>query len=264
MRAAPRGQGAERIRGIEPVFLDRQALAAELCAKTGIFTGESKMKSEDTIRITLEEWEKIRTSLSEIGDIGDLELEPELGFKPSRGYNGIYLVSSLNRFSAEFPENGYFTPEAAYVYVNLAGYAGARLGLEDNFAESFGSGYSWVRTGLFDVYYAGDHRSIIKQLLFFQTFYPVEGDFHWKFESAEAKDRLKRVFDAFLLWQENPAEYVKGLRSFGEKLEPIRRGLSRALGVPILERTRSSGVRYTKYAQPGQGLSGGEPRFRGR
>lgn len=228
------------------------------------FTGESKMKSEDTIRITLEEWEKIRTSLSEIGDVGDLELEPELGFRPARGYNGIYLVGSLNRFGAEFPEKGYFTPEAAYVYVNLAGYAGARLGLEDSFAESFGSGYSWVRTGLFDVYYAGDHRSIIKQLLFFQTFYPVEGDFHWTFESAEVKDRLKRVFAAFLLWQENPAEYVKGLRSFSEKLEPLRRGLSRALGVPILERTRSSGVRYTKYAQPGQGISEGEPRFRGR
>ncbi|MCL4245345.1 MAG: hypothetical protein KJ002_09480 [Candidatus Dadabacteria bacterium] len=221
------------------------------------------MKSEDTIRTALEEWEKIRMSLSEIGDIGNLELQPEIQFRQARGYNGIYLVNSLNRFSAEFPEKGYFTPEAAYVYVNLVGYAGARLGLEDNFAESFGSGYSWVRTGLFDVYYAGDHRSIIKQLLFFQTFYPVEGDFHWTFESAEVKDRLKRVFSAFLLWQENPAEYVKGLRSFSDKLEPLRRGLSRALGVPILERTRSSGLKYTKYAQPESGLSGGE-RFRPR
>ncbi len=221
------------------------------------------MKSEDTIRVALEEWEKIRTSLSEIGDIGDLDLEPELSFRPSRGYNGIYLVNSLNRFSAEFSEKGYFTPEAAYVYVNLAGYAGARLGLEDNFAESFGSGYSWVRTGFFDVYYAEDHRSIIKQLLFFQTFYPIEGDFHWTFESGEAKDKLKRVFAGFLLWQENPAEYVKGLRHFREKLEPLRRGLSRALGVPIMERTRSSGLKYTKYAQPESGLSGGE-RFRPR
>jgi hypothetical protein len=220
---------------------------------------EKKMKSEDTIRIAKREWENIRKSLIEIADIGELDLGalPERGF--AKKYNGLYFVSSLNRLEEGFPEHGYFTPEAAYVFVNLAFIAGKKLGLEDNFAESFGSGYSWVRTGFFDLDYVEDHRTVIKQLLFFQTFYPIEGDYNWSFESSEVREKLKRVFNNFLLWQNNPAAYVKGLRVFREKLEPLRRGLSKALGVPMVDGLRSvRSARYSRYKRPDLKSAGGQ------
>lgn len=216
------------------------------------------MKSEETIRIAKREWNKIRSSLIEISDIGDLELGalPGSGFK--RKHSGLYLVSSLNRLDQEFSEHGYFTPEVAYVYVNLAYSAGTKLGLEGSFVEGFAGGYSWVRTGFFDLDYVEDHRSVIKQLLFFQTFYPVEGDFNWSFDSSEVREKLKRVFNSFLLWQNNPAAYVKGLRVFREKLEPLRRGLSQALGVPISVGLRSArSVRYSRYRRPVIKTAGG-------
>ena len=216
------------------------------------------MKSEETIRIAKREWENISTSLNEIGDIGELDFGALPGTRFAKNYSGLYLVNSLNRLDEGFPEHGYFTPEAAYVYVNLAKIAGKNLGLEDNFAESFGSGYSWARTGFFDLYYVEDHRSVIKQLLFFQTFYPIEGDFNWRFDSPEAKEKLKRVFDNFKLWQNNPAAYVQGLRAFREKLEPLRRGLSLALGVPITDRLRNErSVRYSRYRRPDLKSAGG-------
>lgn len=209
------------------------------------------MKSEETIRIAKREWENIRVSLNSIADVGELDFGAVPSSRFAKNYNGLYLVNSLNRLSQGFPEHGYFTPEAAYVYVYLVSIAGKNLGLEDNFAESFGSGYSWVRTGFFDLNYVEDHRSVIKQLLFFQTFYPIEGDFNWSFDSPEAKEKLRRVFNNFQLWQNNPAAYVSGLRAFREKLEPLRRGLSLALGVPITDRIRNvRGVRYSRYRRP--------------
>lgn len=212
------------------------------------------MKNEETKRIAAAEWDKIRASLKDIGDIGGLDTKAAEGINSSRGYNGLYLAYSLGRFEKDFSGYGYFTPEAAYVYVNLGWLAGIKLGLDDNFARSFGGGYSWVRTGFFDVNHAGDHRSVIKQLLFFQTFYPVEGDYDWEFESPEVGEKLRRVFNNFHLWQENPAQYVKGLRAFREKIEPLRRGLSRALGVPIPERSGSPGIfRYARYGHPEPG-----------
>lgn len=219
---------------------------------------EKKMKSEDTIRIAKREWENIRKSLIDIADIDELDLDTLTGSGFAKKYSGLYFVSSLNRLEEGFSEHGYFTPEAAYVFVNLVFIAGRKLGLEDNFAESFGSGYSWVRTGFFDLDYVGDHRTIIKQLLFFQTFYPMEGDFDWSFESSEVREKLKRVFDNFLLWQNNPAAYLKGLRVFRDKIEPLRRGLSKALGVPVsdgLRNVRKS--RYARYRRPDTNPSGG-------
>lgn len=209
------------------------------------------MKSEETIRIAKREWENIRTSLNEIGDIGELEFGAIPGTRFAKNYSGLYLVNSLNRLEEGFSEHGYFTPEAAYVYVNFAYIAGKKLGLEDKFAESFGSGYSWVRTGFFDLHYVEDHRSVIKQLLFFQTFYPIDGDFNWNFDSPEAGEKLKRVFNNFRLWQDNPAAYVRGLRAFREKLERFRYGLSLALGAPITDRIRNvRSVRYSRYRRP--------------
>lgn len=216
------------------------------------------MKSEETIRTAKREWDNIRKSLIEIADVGELDFSaiPSSGF--AKKYSGLYFVNSLNLLDEGFSEHGYFTPEAAYVFVNLAYIAGKKLGLEDNFAESFGSGYSWVRTGFFDLYYVEDHRSVIKQLLFFQTFYPIEGDYNWSFESSEVRDRLKRVFNNFHLWQNNPAAYVRGLRVFREKLEPLRRGLSQALGVPITGRLRNvRSVRYSRYKRPDLKSAGG-------
>ncbi len=216
------------------------------------------MKSEDTVRIAKREWENIRKSLIEIADVGELDLDSLPGSGFAKKYSGLYFVSSLNRLEEGFSENGYFTPEAAYVYVNLVFVAGKKLGLEDNFAESFASGYSWVRTGFFDLDYVGDHRTVIKQLLFFQTFYPVEGDFNWSFESSEVRERLKRVFNNFLLWQNNPAAYVKGLRVFREKLEPLRRGLSKALGIPLVDGLRNvRNTRYSRYKRPDIKSAGG-------
>ena len=216
------------------------------------------MKSEETIGIANREWDNIRKSLIEIADVGELDLSAIPGSGFAKKYSGLYFVSSLNRLDEGFSEHGYFTPEAAYVFVNLAYIAGKKLGLEDNFAESFASGYSWVRTGYFDLDCIEDHRSVIKQILFFQTFYPIEGDFDWSFDSSVVGERLKQVFNNFLLWQNNPAAYVKGLRVFREKLEPLRRGLSQALGVPVIGGSRSArSVRYSRYNRPDLKSAGG-------
>ncbi len=60
------------------------------------------------------------------------------------------------------------------------------------------------------------------------------------------------------MWQNNPAAYVKGLRVFREKLEPLRRGLSKALGVPLVDGLKNvRSARYSRYKRPDIKSAGG-------
>jgi hypothetical protein len=178
------------------------------------------MEAQRALHIAKREWQNIRLSLQSCGDIGELV--------------GVQLVAKFNRradveaanFSSQspirisksnknslfvrdlidmdyklnrLPTYGYFTQEAAHVFVALTAKAGERLGLKGGLAKTFGNGYSLVRTGCLDS--NGTEKQHEQQMLFFRTFFPVGGGFNWDFNSPLVKKKLKLIFDRLLASQ---------------------------------------------------------------
>jgi hypothetical protein len=192
------------------------------------------MLAHNALEIANMQWENIRTSLEECGDIGVFLYEsPLYDDGTSEIDNGSSLVRSLVEMDSKIPKSSYFTIEAANVFATLASKAGAKLGLGENLASKFGCGYSLVRTSCLDQNCVNDvERHILKQLLFFKIFYPLGGFFDWDFDSPAEKLKLKLVFQMFKGWQKHPESYQRDLSDFGEQLEPLLRGLSITLNRP--------------------------------
>jgi len=157
------------------------------------------MEKPKAIRIARREWENIRTSLERCGDIGEFDFRdyPNAGFfLLSRG---SLLIRNLMEMDKKLPTYGYITPEAAYVFAVLASRSGERIGLIDRIAQTFGSAYSWFRTGY--LLSDGTERRILNQMGFFDLFFPFILNPVWDFDSPAVKIRLKTVFTRFLEWQ---------------------------------------------------------------
>src|SRR6201993_1318536 len=135
---------------------------------------------------------------------------------------------------------GYFTQEASYVFTYLASRAGERLGLTSAMAQSFGRGYSWIRTGWFDPY-GIEKQDVIKQLFFMKIFFPLGGYFNWYFDSPEVKTKLRAVLYMFAKWQDNPRSYNEDIRRCRDQIEPIWRGLSSTLDFPLIDKGYGEG-----------------------
>jgi hypothetical protein len=136
-------------------------------------------------------------------------------------------------------EYGYLTQEAAHVFTSLASKAAGRLGLKGGMAQTFGRGYSWVRTGWFEPY-GIEEQHVVKQLFFMKIFFPLGGYFNWDFNSPSVKTRLRAILYKFILWQDNPKSYVQDVRDCSAALEPLWQGLSLSLDFPVTD----SGKRY--------------------
>jgi len=170
-------------------------------------------------QIAKREWENIRISLEKCGDIGEFDSENPVNRGISQ-LQGLRLVESLIEMEDKLPTYGYLTPEAAYVFSTFASSAGERLGLVGKLAQTFGRGYSWVRTGWFDLKGIENH-DVIKQMIFLTLFFPLIEDLGWDFNSPEVKKKLKIVFDKFVTWQDMPKTYVQDVKKYRNQLENL-------------------------------------------
>lgn len=126
-----------------------------------------------TLRIARREWGNIRSSLEACGDIGEFDSENPINSRLTE-IEGSHLVKNLIDMDNKFETHGYFTQEAAYVFSALVSSAAERLGLVGGLADTFANGYSWVRTGWFDIEHVGKQH-VIKQLFFMKIFFHWEG-----------------------------------------------------------------------------------------
>ncbi len=180
------------------------------------------------LQIARREWGNIKASLEMCGDIGEFDSKNCVNSRVIH-VEGSYLVRNLIEMENKLPTYGYFTPEAAHVFTYLVSMAGERLGLMNELAQTFGSGYSWVRTGSFDLN-AVERHHVIKQLFFFKIFFPLGGYFKWDFNSAVAKTKLKAVLYKFSVWQDSPSSYIQDVRDYKDLIEALLLGLSSGPG----------------------------------
>ncbi len=189
------------------------------------------MKTQRALKIAKREWGNIRSSLEMYGDIGEFDpINSGIVFESG----DLPLVRDLIEMDNRLPTYGYLTQEAAYVFSILASSAGERLGLVGRLAQTFGSGYRWVRTGWFDPI-GMEKQCIAKHLFFFKIFFPVGGYSNWDFNAPEVKTKLKAILYKFVAWQDNPRSYIQDVRNCRAGLEPLWHGLSLVLGFSIVD-----------------------------
>ncbi len=175
------------------------------------------------LEVAKREWNNIRESLEFCGDIGEFSKKDymigvveedvilrELSLNPSKSisfhspnYYPIYFVRNLLWMEDKFPHKSYKTPEALYVFIELATKAAERLGLEGNLSMGFGVGYGGVRTGWFVDKGWKREREIFCEV-FFQG---RKVDFDWEFFWHSTKKSFRRVFDKFSRWKTDPELY---------------------------------------------------------
>ena len=187
------------------------------------------------LQIAEREWENIGISLKNCGDIGESDPKDYLQADFVATHKDLPIFRNVIEMENKFSKHGYFTPEAAFVFSALASKAGERLGLKNDLAQTFGSGYSWVRTGSLALNGREGHKEIIKQLFFFKLFFPVGGFYNWDFSSPIVKRKLGLVFCKFRSWHDNPDSYIQDVRDCREQLEPLWHGLLLALGFPKID-----------------------------
>lgn len=193
------------------------------------------------LQIAKREWGNIRVSLEMCGDIGEFDSKNYVNINPNLLSEGSLLVRNLIEMDNKLSTHGYFTLEAAYVFTTLASRAGERLGLIGRLAQTFGRGYSWVRTGCLDPK-GTEKQHVIKQLFFMKIFFPLGGYFSWDFNSPVVRTKLRVVLHKFVAWQDNPKSYIENVRRYRDQLESLWRGLSLALDFPLADRSE----RYQK------------------
>lgn len=187
------------------------------------------MGIQRAIQIAKREWENIRLSLQMYGDIGEFDSVNHLDSGSAIVSETLPFVRSLIEMENKLSTYGYFTPEAGYVFTYLVSRAGERLGLSYKLAQTFGRGYSWIRTGWFDLE-GVEKQHLIKQIIFFKLFFPLGRDFiSWDFNSPSVRTKLRAVLYKFAAWQSNPNSYIQDVREYREQLEPLWYGLSLAL-----------------------------------
>jgi len=188
------------------------------------------MEIRSVFQIAKREWENVSVSLGRCGDIGKFDLVRYVEKEPQ-------LIRNLMGMEKKIPEHDYLTREAAYVFTELGKEAGERLGLTSELAKAFGGGYSWVRTGWFDLInlefddleILEDH--LTRKIFFFRLFFPIKEDFGWVFDSQDVTTNLKSIFERFLSWQNDPVGYDNDLEYYRKEIEPIREGLASALDI---------------------------------
>lgn len=192
------------------------------------------MDIQSSVQVARREWENIQISLEECGDIGEFDLKQYIVKKSS-------LRKNLLEMEKKIPVYDYLTLEAAYSFADLASKAGERLGLSRELAKTFGSGYSWVRTGWVDLRWLPKGKVRIKdyvvnQVLFFRLFFPTnkEGEsFIWDFDSPVVQKKLKVIFDKFYSWQGNPDSRIEDFVSYKNTLAPLWLGLTMTMDTPV-------------------------------
>lgn len=190
---------------------------------------EGENKLERALFIAKREWENVRTSLSRAGDIGGFNkadfmigiIEEDVIIReplesPTKSVSGysptfypMYFVENLVRMDEKLPERGYSTPEALYVYIELATQAAERLGLEGTFAMAFGAGYASVRTG-----WIAEKGFPVERKIFADVFFSGrKKDYVWESHWDSVNDRLAQLVAKFTAWQKDEKLFRKEVKS---------------------------------------------------
>lgn len=190
------------------------------------------MEIRAVAQIARREWENIAISLEDCGDIGKFDIEYHIIDNPGFIKNLIDMENKVHLYD-------YLTLDAASVFTELACKAAERLGLMGHIARSFAGGYSWVRTGWFDLMWT-DFKDIydleqhlVKQIFFFKIFFPKFVDLSWCFDSPSVIENFSAVYTRFVGWQNNPDVYVNDYKLYKEEIEPMWINLSMVLDAPI-------------------------------
>jgi hypothetical protein len=183
------------------------SICEECYKKVGYEVKKFKERLERALQIAGREWGNIRVSLQGCGDIGEFDSKNYVNGRTALISENSLLFRNLIEMDNKLPTYGYFTQEASYVFTILASKAAERLGLIDELAQTFGRGYSWVRTGWFDSV-GIEKQHLIKQVIFFKLFFPSLGRDSWDFSSPEVKTKLKIVSDKFIAWQNVSGGYI--------------------------------------------------------
>lgn len=178
------------------------------------------MNKNNVFRIAEREWEKIRQSLERCGDIGKIEYNGFRRIDMDGGPRRLRLAKNVSGMDEKLRRYGYFTEEAAFVYSYLVANAAERLGLIGKLAQTFGRGYSWVRTGWFDMRDI-EKQHVVKQMIFFNVFFGGDEDLNWDFSSVVVKIKLKIIFEEFVKWQHKPSSYIKDVNFYRNQLENL-------------------------------------------
>lgn len=175
------------------------------------------MEVQKVLRLAKREWENIGSSLILCGDVGTIDFKDING-----GSELLSLYRDIVEMESKFPKYGYSSKEAARVFAMLASKAGEKLGLDGEFTRSFSSGYGLVRTGLYDLNSSPEKYHLIKQMFFLKLFFPFGGYCTgWDFNSPTVQKKLKLVFDTFVIWQKDPASFVRDFVEYRFQLEPL-------------------------------------------
>ncbi len=190
------------------------------------------MEIETVYQIARREWDNISISLAGCGDTGNLEFDRIITQCP-------VLITSLFEMELKINNNDYRTFEAGLVFRELSKFAACKLGLSKDLAIIFGSGYSWVRTGMCNLYDCeldtaldfDEH--LRKQTMFYRLFFPFREDLNWKFDSGSVNKRLKLIYDKFMEWQSRPEKFSNDLFIYKSRVDNLIKGILDTLGRPI-------------------------------
>jgi hypothetical protein len=190
---------------------------------------EGEKRLERALVIAEREWEKVRLSLGECGDIGGFDKEDfmigvikedviirEPLISPTKSvsfyaptFYPMYLINNLLTMDEKFEERGYSTSEALYVYIELATKASERLGLRGTFAMAFGAGYGSVRTG-----WVAEKGFPVEREIFFDMFFKSrKKDYDWDFYWTSVRERLREILARFRAWQEDEELFHREVKS---------------------------------------------------
>lgn len=192
------------------------------------------MEIEKGLQIAKREWGNIRVSLEKFGNIGEFDITNIANTFIS---GGPLLITNLVAMDEKLPRSGYITKEASYAYTFLAERAAKNLGLSGELAQTFGSGYSWVRTSWFNPIELSKE-SVVQQLFFFKLFFPRGSLFSWDFNSEAVKTKFSTVLSRFTKWQDYPSSYFEDVITYGGQLDPLWRSLSVALEIGKVDNGR--------------------------
>ena len=190
------------------------------------------MEIDTVYQIAKREWDNISISLAECGSTGSLEFDKLIIQNP-------ILISSLYEMEVKINDHDYKTLEAGFVFRVLTTFAAYKLGLANNLALIFGSGYSWVRTGMCNLYDCQiediqDFDELLrKQILFYKLFFPFRENLNWKFDSISVNQRLKHIFDKFIGWQSEPGKYTNDLFIYRSRVDNLIKGILDTIENPV-------------------------------
>jgi len=176
------------------------------------------MEIQSVFQTAKREWDNISISLELCGGIGEFDLVHYIESKPE-------LIRSLIGMEKKIHDHDYLTRDAALVFAELVSEAGRRLGLDPNLANTFGGGYSWVRTGWFDLVGLGFdnlvnlEERLTQEIFFFRLFYPSREDYGWLFDSPNTASSFKYIYDKFRSWQSDPVGYDRDVKLYKTEID---------------------------------------------